>query len=409
MDRRDFLKAGAIAGGSVGMGALGCGAVLEGVSAVQVPSVAELMALDVDGFLKNLDTSLGFLRSSSSLDSLVSRNVQMAAKKDPRFEKSEDLVRKTMRSLLLVGSFGDLSEAGRVHPGVQSRMWSSLGEMDEAMTGMNRTLTSFTPTERADIGRLMREDPAAGPRILDALDDEAVKAGVTETRRTHLREVGKHACFRLRQSTSLFIDEYDGKVQKVAARDATVQSFQRRLMAQMGEKAFWEYHARQMALAQAWQHVPGVAQSAGPSPTGTFAQPTGTFAPPPGTVSPQDPSAAPGYPLPTAQPMATGTTVVYPYLAPTGAAPYPTVGPYGEPTTDENGRDLGKLRTGNILLGVGGGLMGLAAIAGIVGGVMVGGGGGAGFAGLFVLTAGAVLGLGGIACLIAGGIIRARA
>ena len=86
----------------------------------------------------------------------------------------------------------------------------------------------MTPTERADINRIMREDPTLGPRILDAIDAEAVTAGVSEKRREHLRQVGKHVVFRMRQSTSLLIDDYDDKLKKVSSRDATIESVQRR-------------------------------------------------------------------------------------------------------------------------------------------------------------------------------------
>jgi hypothetical protein len=416
MERRDFLKAGAVAGGSVGLGALGCGAVMEGLSAVPVPSVDELLSLDMDGFLRHMDTSLGFIRSSSTLDGVVPRDVQAGARQDPRLARSEELVRSTLRSLLLVGSFGDLPEAGRMHPGVQSRMWSSLQEMNDSVVGMNQLLTSFTPTERADVSRLMREDPTAAPRVLGALDDEAVKAGVNDKRRTHMREVGKHAVFRMRQSTTLFIDEYDDKVKKVGARDSSVDSFQRRIMAQMGEKAFWDFHARQFALAQAWQHVPGIAQ-AGPPGAGTVPPNAAGGAPPPGTLPPPGSATAPVYPYP----YASGSAPAYPYpYAPGGAPPYPyppgsvsaypSVSPYEDPNVevDENGRNLRQLRKGNILLGVGGGLLGLGAIMGGISVALVSnpstqiGGYGA-------ITAAAVLGLGGIGCLIAGGIIRARA
>jgi hypothetical protein len=392
MDRRDFLRAGAVAGGSMGLGALGCGAVLEGISAVPVPSVAELAALDMDGFLRNLDTSLGFIRSTSTLDSIVTKEVQSGARKDPRLQGSEELVRKTLRSMLLTGSFGDLPEAGRAHPGVQARLWNSLQEMDDAVLGMNKLLTSLTPTERADVTRLMRDDPTAAPRVLDALDDEAVKAGVNEKRRTHLREVGKHACFRMRQSTNLFIDDYDDKVKKVSVRDSSVESFQRRLMAQMGEQAFWDFHQRQFALAQAWQHVPGIAQAAppgsappyGPVPVGTL-PPGGAGAPPAMT------GTAPGAPFP-----------------PPPVYPMPT--PYVEPDSelDEQGRNRSKVRKGNILLGVGGGMLGLGAIAAGIAAMLVSNPSSQ-VGGYFVITAAALLGAGGIACLIAGAIIRARA
>lgn len=406
MERRDFLKAGVVASGAVGLGAVGCGAVMEGMSAVPVPSLAELKALDMDGFLARLDTSLGFIQSSSTFDGVISNKVIKDARKDPRFERSEDTVRKTMRSLLLTGSFGDLPEAGRAHPGMQARLWSSMQEMDEAVLGMNTLMTSLTPTERADISRLMREDPTAAPRILDALDQEGVKAGVTEKRRAHMREVGKHACFRLRQSTSAFIDEYDDKVKRVAARDSSLEAVQRRLMAQMGEATFWDYHARQVALMQAWQQVPGIAQAGGPAPTATSwgvgtATATGIVtatAMPPGTAPP---------------PSATGTYVVYPFPPP-GASSYPPVGAPvqgvfvpGDPDLDEQGRSLKKIRKGTILLGVGGGLLGLGAIAAGIGAALVAGNDG--LAAAFVFTAAALLGLGGIGCLIAGGIIRGNA
>jgi hypothetical protein len=387
MERRDFLKAGVVAGGSVGLGAVGCGAVLEGMSAVPVPSVAELQALDMDGYLRRLDTSLGFLQSSSSLGGILTKDVMATARREPRFARSEEVVRKTLRSMLLVGSFNDLPEPGRAHPGMQARLWNSMAEMDEAVLGMNTMMTSLAPTERADISRFLREDASAAPRILDTLDAEAEKAGVNEKRRAHLRDIGKHACFRLRQSTSLFIDEYDDKVQKVRERDASVEAFQRRLMVTMGEQAFWEYKARQTALFQAWQQVPGVAQAAPPLPASSSPYPTAA-----GTdnVGPA--------------PLATGTTTVYPFLAPTSPQPYYVT----DPNVDEEGRDLRKLRKGNILLGVGGGLFGLGLIAAGISAALVSKPD-TQIGGYFVITAAALLGAGGIACLIAGGVIRSRA
>ncbi len=396
MERRDFLKAGALAGSAAGLGTIGCSAVLDGMraSASAVPGADELLALDMDSFLKRLDSSLGFIQSTSSLDSVLPNGARTIAKTDPRFEHSEEVVRKTLRTLLLSSSFSDLPEAGRAHPGMQMRMMSSLKEMDDAMIGMNTMLTSLTSTERSDIGRLMRKDPTVTNRILNGLDDEALKAGVNEKRRTHLNDVGKHACFRLRQSTSLFIDEHDEKLKKVAARDGSASAFERRLMAQMGEEAFWDTHARQLALANAWRNVPGMAQAVPP--------PAGTDGPPAGPVG--------------TAPMATGTVQVYPYLPPSNPPPgfVPAYGPpvpYGppvvNPTVDSEGRDLQKLRKGNILLGVGGGLFGLGLIAGAIAIGLATSNEGLGAA--FVTTAAALLGLGGIGCLIAGAVIRGRA
>lgn len=392
------MKAGVAASGAVGLGAVGCGAVMEGISAVPVPSVAELQSLDMDGFLRRLDTSLGFMQSSSSFSGVISDKVAADARKDPRFERSEDTIRKTMRSLLLTGSFGDLPEAGRAHPAMQARLWNSMQEMDDAVLGMNKIVTSLTPTERSDISRLLREDATVGPRILGALDDEAVKAGVSDKRRAHMRDVGKHAVFRMRQSTTAFIDEYDDKLKKVAARDMTIEAVQRRLMAEMGETAFWDLQRRQVALLQAWQQVPGIAQAGYPG-----GAPTGPV----------------GGPAPTAS--GTGTYVVYPFPPP-GASSYP---PVGAPVTtapvhvdkdgnmvveevDEEGRRVSRLKKGNLLLGLGGGFLGLGAISLGIGLALVSKSD-TSIGGAFVLTAAALLGLGGIGCLIAGGILRGTA
>ena len=377
MDRRDFLKAGALAGGSVGLGALGCGAALEGAASVAVPSVAELAALDMEGYLRRLDTSLGFIQSSSSLTGLFSNEAAQEARKDARFEGAEALIRGTLRSLLLAGSVADLPDAGRAHPGMQARLWASMQEMDDAVSGMNTMMTSFAPTERSDMNRALREDPTLAPRVLQALDEEGVKAGVNDKRRAHLQAVGRHAFFRLRQSTSAFIDEYGEKLQKVAARDASAEAFQRRLMAQMGEDAFWQYHARQFALAQAWQQMPGAAQ--GGPPLG--AAPTGVS--PATAVSPGralDPAGA------RAQKEATAAA-------------------------DAAARKLKKVRHSYLILGLGGGMLGLGVILGGVSLSMIASMPDAGLflAGQFMFTAAALAGIAGIGLLVAGAILRARA
>ncbi|MFO0587323.1 MAG: twin-arginine translocation signal domain-containing protein [Polyangiaceae bacterium] len=432
MDRRNFLKAGAVAGGSMGLGAVGCGAVMEGMTAVPVPSIAELQALDMEGFLKRLDTSLGFIQSQSSVASLVTKDAQSKMGKDPRFESAGPLVRKTLRSLLLTSSFHELPEAGRLHPGMQARLWNSMADMDEAVLGMNKLMTSFTPTERADLHRALREDPTLTAAALKVLDEEGEKAGVTDARRKHLQNMGKAALFRLRQSTTSFIDEYDEKVTKYAARDMTLETVQRRFMAQMGEDAFWEYHARQSALAAQWLRVPGVAQGAPPAGTAPTsvgvggaatatailtatgvpvnaptASGTNIVVPPPGTMYGPPPGYGPGAVPPGYGP---------PGYGPPGPMPsdYGTLDAYTknmpDPELDSEGHDIKKLRRGNILLGVGGGLLGLGLIllaAGVA--IMSSSTATIEVGGMFVLTAAGLSGIAGIVLLIVGAVLRARA
>ena len=377
MDRRDILKVGALTGGSLGLGAVGCGAVLEGMTSVPVPSIAELQALDIDGFLKRLDTSLGYIQSSSTLAALVKHDVAAHAGSDARFEHADGLVRKTLRTLLLTSSFKDLDEAGRLHPGVQARLCASMAEMDEAVLGMNKLTTSFTPTERADLQRELRDDPTLGPRILKALDEEGEKAGVNEVRRKHLQDVGKAALFRLRQSTSTFIDEYDEKLTKVAARDMTVEAIRRRMMAVMGEDAFWQYHARQVALQAAWRKVPGVAQAASPPAPTDWS--TVTFSRVPvGATASTPPSVA-------------------------------STSPVQKSHVDEEGPDLSNSVRGGIVLSVGGAVLGFAALFGLGGLVLVLGfpyDQGRTIAALFLFTAAALNCLAGIILVIVGAVIR---
>ncbi|MRG94880.1 hypothetical protein [Polyangium spumosum] len=246
MERRDFLKVGVIGGaGTAAAGTLGCA----GTTGAAAPPVALVSPEEMDRFLARLDGGLDKLKTGeSSIASLFPK----LDSTDSNHQKQDVLVRKTLRSLLLVGSFNDLPEEGRVHPGVQDRMWSGMGEMDEAMLGMTSALDSLTPTERADIGLRMRKDPGLGMRIVEAIDQDAAKAGIPMERRLHLRAIAVEACSRMKQSTPLLIDEYVTKVNKVAARPANVAEFERRLVAQMGEEAFFQYRERTEALARRW-------------------------------------------------------------------------------------------------------------------------------------------------------------
>src|SRR4051812_37351097 len=101
MERRDFLRAGMAAGGSLGLGAAGCGSALLGPGGVAVPSVAELSALDMAGFLSKLDTTLGFMGSAGSVQRFVAGLTGAAAgdRVDPVLEKDDALGRKTLRAL----------------------------------------------------------------------------------------------------------------------------------------------------------------------------------------------------------------------------------------------------------------------------------------------------------------------
>ncbi len=373
MERRDFLAQGA-AVGALGLGVEGCSSIDRGAAEPHARGVdpRALADMDIDAFLARLDASRDAIHRTATLDAVLPHDARERTKTDPRYAHGEELIRKTMRTLLLVGSFGDLPEAGRAHPAVQERLWSSLAEMDEAVLGMRTELVSYTPTERADVARALREDPALGERILDALDREAIKAGVNEKRRAHLRSVGQVATFRLKQSTSSFIDEYDETVAKVEARSGTLEESQRRMMSQMGERAFWDLHARQTAYAAAWR---------------------AQLAPQPGTPN------APGAPPPPVS--MTPTSEPPPPPPPPGTFGGPPVAPPPPGEEEEHPK------RGTTVLIVGASLLGLGAILGATGGALLASSGGA-IGGAIVLTFAALAGLAGIICLIVGAVLRAN-
>jgi hypothetical protein len=248
MERRDFLTAGAIAGaGAMSLGSAGCAALGQDLA----PPAAPLSGHDMDGFLARLDGAMGSISVGNPFSGLLPR-AAIAPADEAAYEKGQDVLRKTMRSLLLTGSFRDLPEEGRAHPGMQERMWRSMGEMDEAMLGVTDALAGLTPTERADIGRALREDPGLGMRLVEALDREGAEKGVPLSRRLHMRAIAVEVSARLKQSAPMLIDEYVGKVRRVAARHGSNEEIERRLAAQMGDTAFWAMRERTMAATARW-------------------------------------------------------------------------------------------------------------------------------------------------------------
>ncbi len=325
------------------------------------PTAEDLSGLDVHGFLDRLDRSLDAISTDSSLRALLP-DPDVAAD-DPRFSSADALFRRTLRGTLVATSFRDLAPEARVHPAVQRRMWSAMDEIDAAVHGIGDTLGSLTSVERARITRALRERPELGDQVLAAIASEAERAGVSSERRAHLLETGKHACFRLRQSTSGLIDEYTEKLRKV--RDLTLPEAERHLAAQLGEAQFTREKDWHLAVQAEWQKLlegQALQLSAGGGPDSAdggisaddaYAPPAGGQAPPP--------------------------------LPPIGFNP-----------------DRGKT-----VLRVGAWLFGFGVMAGFTGALLVSArSDDVQIAGLFAFTAAAVLSLAGLICLLIGGILR---
>lgn len=226
MDRRDLLKFGALAGVS----GSSCASLLSNPGA--------LGAADMNDFLGALDGALAKVLQGRPFDALfpASPGSELAA----RLRHGEELTRKTLRSLLMVGTVGELPLEQQAHEGVQQRLRGSMGEFDDAMFGMTELLENISPTERASVSKALRDDPGLGMRVMGTFDEEAAAMGVSLKQRTRLRALSAQACARLRQSPDVAIAEYAGKARKIAARHGAHAELQRRAAASLGSALLWQ-------------------------------------------------------------------------------------------------------------------------------------------------------------------------
>lgn len=347
MDRRDVLKLGAAAS----LGGSGCASLLSNPAAVG--------AGEMDGFLASLDGALDSIGSRTSFDRFLpsARNAQLAA----RAKRGEELTRKTLRSLLLVGTLQELPPEQLAHEGVQQRLRTSMGEFDDAMFGMTSMLEGLSSTERADISRALREDPQLGMRVMGAVDEEAATFGVSMKVRTKLRGLSTHTCARLRQSPELMVTEYTGKMHKLAARHGAQAEAERAAAAAIGTALLWQ-----------GQPGEGGAVGGGPLDGGLSAPP-----PPPQLDAQFDAQEVRGADAPG--------DVLRP-TPPPATAPAKRKGPRASHVV---------LTVGGIALGLGATLLGIGFVSGNSGILLVG------------ATFGALLGIAGLITLIVGLILLA--
>lgn len=226
MDRRDVLKLGAVAS----LSGSSCASLLSNPGTVG--------AGEMDGFLSSLDTALGSIGNGTFFDKFLpaTQSAEVAA----RAKQGEALTKKTLRSLLLVGTLQELPSDQLGHEGVQQRLRDSMGEFDDAMFGMTTMLEGLSPTERAEVSQALRDDPQLGMRVMGAVDEEAAAFGVSLKQRTRLRSLSSHTCARLRQSPELTLTEYTGKMHKVAARHGARSQAERNAAAVIGNALIWQ-------------------------------------------------------------------------------------------------------------------------------------------------------------------------
>lgn len=224
MNRRDLLRAGTL----LSLGGSGC-ASLSATSSGGDGALGDFLSA-LDGMREAIgrsDVFAGFRDSSRpDFDALV--------------ERRAELTRKTFRSLMLTGALAELPVEQRSHVEVQRRLADSMQEMDDAMFGMTELLEELPASERADVGRALRDDPLLGMRIMGEVDREAASLGVSMGVRTRMRSVSTHVVSRLRQSPDLTIAEYTGKFRKLEARHGARAEAERQVATALASELLWQ-------------------------------------------------------------------------------------------------------------------------------------------------------------------------
>jgi hypothetical protein len=287
MKRRDVLKqaAATAAVASVGVGAVG------GAGCATVPRAPaprdDRAAAD---YLAMLDRSLELTAQMRPVHEIAAqRGPGPRSPEHAQFIAGSDaMFQRLIGALFITQSFRDLPPETQTHPAVQTRIASHLDEIDGTVFELTSFLSAQTGDERAQLRDALRKNPNAAMDLAEMLDGHAATMGVTVERRRQLRQIMKHATFRLRtESPGALIDEYTAKVQRLRGEDGK-SALALALAQKLGEDQFWRY---QQHLAQ--DAGPGAATPATAAPATTRLSPPG--ATPPSAMAPQ-PAPAPHRP-----------------------------------------------------------------------------------------------------------------
>lgn len=274
MNRRDVIKAGAIAT---------AGALAPSTACVSIQrSLGALSGADgAAEFNKILDEELANLAKPGLLQKLVVKHTKkpLSAKADAAIAQQDAMFRQMLSTLLVSQGFRDLPPETQVQPEVQDRMWRHYDEIGSSVFQISDMLSSLDEATRAAVRTKLKEDPELPMSIGQALHDSATKAGMSTRRKGQLRAMMAQSQFRLQHADpGTVIHEYVTKVERHRAsseRDADALDLAR----QIGEREFWRYK-HLLAFADDPSGAPGAtAPVPAPAPTPAPAPPIAPPAP----------------------------------------------------------------------------------------------------------------------------------
>jgi hypothetical protein len=220
MERRGFIKTGLVTmvAGASGHSALG---------EIVVPMAENITQNEMENFIREMDVSMDriFQAGGDYLRSLIPQTPT---------DDEQKFFRSSLRSLMLIGNFGDLPIKGQVHPWMQKRMLYSAPEINFSVTNSFDILRNMSDESKDEIKTALTDDHGLGSRILETLDHEARSVGVPAARRRQMRVMGTRIMRRLRHSPEMLIDEYVKKADKLLLASNSDEAFEQILRIQMG-------------------------------------------------------------------------------------------------------------------------------------------------------------------------------
>jgi hypothetical protein len=207
---------------------------------------AKLPLPEMGEYLKKVDDGMKRIAKWDRRDDIPETELDRALE--------NDLGKKALRALYMAGMFGDLPDAGQVHPGMQARVERALPEMDEAVSEMAEYLSSLSDEQVEHAQQFLKGKDNPAMAIAQRFDDVETALGVSHRRRLQTRAFVTQVVSRLKnQPPRSVFDDYIGRVERLAARSGSVEKIERQMIARMGKDAFFERQRRLAMYAAAWE------------------------------------------------------------------------------------------------------------------------------------------------------------
>ncbi len=242
MKRRAFIRTGLVV--SAVAGAAGSSAFGE----IIIPTEENVTHPEMERFLEDMDVRMERISSSGG------EHIQKLISHTPD-ESEQRYFRSSLRSLLLVGSFGELPIKGQTHPWMQKRLMHSASEVDFSVSSSYDMLRNMSDESMEAIRIAFANDPRLGNRIMDTLDLEAKSIGVSSARRRQMKGMSRRIIRRLKHSPEMFIDEYVKKTEKLLLASNSDEALDRMFKMQAGEARYSAYSKEAEIAALHWKRL----------------------------------------------------------------------------------------------------------------------------------------------------------